>query len=79
MTTILNTVLDQMRYFNKYEYPAKKWNKVYPYSEVDNSVVNFSEINTDDIYAYEEGDDFHISFSDDNYCYTVVIRKQYVS
>lgn len=78
MTSIMTTVLKQMKYFNEYTYPAKKWSKVYPYSEVEDSKVDFLNLNTDDVYAYEQGDNYYVSLSDDDYCYSVVIRKQHV-
>lgn len=77
MSSVLNTVLKQMDYFNQYKYPGSKSTKVYPYTE-EEVTVDFSAINSEDVYAYYSGSDFHIQYSDDNYDYHVVVANKFV-
>lgn len=78
MNTVLNTALRQMDYFKQYKYPAERWSRVYPYTNEDDAEVDFSSVNSDDMYAYYTGNDFHILFSDDDYQYHVTIKNEFV-
>lgn len=79
MNTVLNTALKQMECLKEYEYPALKWSKVYPYNSIDDAKVDFSTINSEDMYAYYAGDDFHILFSDDDYQYHVTVHNKFIN
>lgn len=79
MNSVMNTVLKQMDYFDKYKYPSEKWSKVYPYASVEGAEVDFSSLSCEDIYAYYAGDMFHILFSDDDYQYHVAIQNKFVN